>query len=125
MPAQPLSQLPAGADVFIDANIFVYGLTGQSAQCRDFLTRCAREELFGISLLEIVNDATHRFMLAEAVAGGFISSESSGKLRKHFNVIPHLHAYWTEVQRILSLNLLLLETSETIIHLAQLERQAA
>lgn len=68
MPAQPLSQLPAGADVFIDANIFVYGLMGQSVQCRDFLARCAREELFGISLFEIVNEATHRFMLATAVS---------------------------------------------------------
>lgn len=125
MPTQLLSKLPTGSDVFIDANIFVYGLTGQSAQCQDFLARCAREELFGTTLFEIINEATHRFMLAEAFSRGLITSESSSKLRKHFNSIPHLHAYWVETQRILNLGLLLLTTSETVLHTAQLERNMA
>ncbi len=125
MSSQPLSQLAASTDVFIDANIFVYGLSGQSAQCQDFLERCAREELFGISLFEIVNEATHRFMLAEACSKRLITSESSGKLRKHFGVIAHLSDYWKETRRILNLNLLLLATNEVIIYNAQPERQAA
>lgn len=125
MPIQPLPLIPTGTDVFIDANIFVYALQGKSAQCREFLRRCASEELYGISLLEIVNEATHQLMLAEAVAKGFIPSPSPKVLRKHFNQIPQLTVYWVQTQRILNLNLLLLATSEAIIHTAQLERQAA
>ena len=125
MPIQPLPSIPNGADVFIDANIFVYALQSKSAQCREFLRRCAYEELFGISLLEIVNEATHQLMLAEAVAKGFIPSPSPKVLRKHFSQIPQLTMYWAQTRRILSLNLLLVGTSENLLHAAQLERQAA
>jgi predicted nucleic acid-binding protein len=106
MPVQPLPQIPDGSNVFIDANIFIYGLSGQPAQCRQLLERCSREEVTGICLFEIVNEATHRFMLAEAFANGLIPTASARALRNHFHVIPNLTAYWQNSQRILSLNLL-------------------
>src|SRR5262245_52989709 len=125
MPPQLLSSLTAGTDVFIDANILVYGLLGGSPQCKTFLERCAREELIGISLFEIVNEATHRFMLAEAFAKGIITKENAGKLRKHFSQISSLSDYWAHTTRVLNLNLLLLPTNETIVHAAHPERSAA
>jgi predicted nucleic acid-binding protein len=125
MPSQLLPSLTSGKDVFIDANILVYGLAGQSVQCKAFLERCAREELVGISLVEIVNEATHKFMLAEAFAKGIITSENAGKLKKHLDKIPSLNIYWTHTLSILNLNLLLLSTNETIVHAAQPERSAA
>jgi predicted nucleic acid-binding protein len=125
MPPQSLLSLTSGTDVFIDANILIYGLTGQSAQCRAFLDRCAREELVGISLIEIVNEATHRFMLAEAFAKGIITKESASHLRKQFKQLSSLNVYWTNTERILNLNILLQATNEIIIHGAQPERVAA
>jgi predicted nucleic acid-binding protein len=124
MPTQPLSQIPTGSDVFIDANIFVYGLGGHSPQCRHFLERCLREEITGVCLFEIINEATHKFMLAEAASKGLIPKESAGELRKKAHVIPGLTTYWQHTEKILNLNLLLLTTDEPIIRNAHLGRQS-
>jgi predicted nucleic acid-binding protein len=125
MPFQPLHQIAPGTNVFIDANIFVYGLSETSAQCRNFLERCSREEIFGVSLFEIVNESTHKFMLAEAFQKGLISKETSRNLRDRFTVIPKLEDYWSDTQRILDLNLLLVSTREGILRQAHSERQEA
>jgi predicted nucleic acid-binding protein len=125
MPFQSLINLPDGSDVFIDANILVYGLSGQSAQCRQLLERCSREEVTGITPFTILNEATHRFMLAEAHSRGLIRAESARALRENFTCIPGLTAYWRDTQRLLSLNLLLLPLDEAILRAAQSERQQA
>ena len=125
MAAHPLQRIPAGSDVFIDANIFVYALSGKSEQCRQLLERCSREEVIGICLFEIVNEATHRFMLAEAMSKGLIPKETASHLRKNFPVIPGLTDYWQDTKRILNLNLLFLATDGSIIRAAHPERQSA
>jgi predicted nucleic acid-binding protein len=123
---EPLASVPAGSDIFIDANIFVYALNRTSAQCLLLLERCSREEVTGISLFEIVNEATHKFMLAEARSKGLIPSPgNAGQLRNNFTVIPALVDYWHETERILALNLLVFSTDEQILRSAQPERQEA
>ncbi len=125
MAAEPLPQIPAHSFVFIDANIFVYGLSGQSIQCRDLLDRCLREELTGITLFETVNEVTHRFMVAEALSKGLITSGRAKDLRAKPGLISQLHDYWRNTERLLALNLLFLAVNEAILRGAQLERQAA
>jgi predicted nucleic acid-binding protein len=125
MAFQPLSQIPDGSDVFLDANILIHALNGQSNQCYRLLERCSREEVTGICLFEVVNEATHRFMLAEAFAKNLIPKPASGELEKKPNMVKQLTAYWQQTQRILSLNLLLLPTNESIVRAAQAERQGA
>jgi len=105
MAAEPLPQIPAHSFVFIDANIFVYGLSGQSIQCRDLLDRCLREELTGITLFETVNEVTHRFMVAEALSKGLITSGRAKDLRAKPGLISQLHDYWRNTERLLALNL--------------------
>lgn len=119
---KPLPQVPPHTNIFIDANIFVYALSGTSAQCKHFLERCSREEVTGVTLFEIVNEATHRLMLAEAKSKGLIRAESARELRNKFRLIPGLVDYWTDTQRILALNLLFVATDETIVTSANLER---
>ncbi|HEY6328299.1 MAG TPA: type II toxin-antitoxin system VapC family toxin [Blastocatellia bacterium] len=119
----PLDQAPAKADIFIDANIFVYGLSEESAQCRDFLRRCSTEELTDICLFETVNEATHVFMRAEAQAKGLISKSNPAKqLRQNFGVVKNLDQYWNKTLQILSLNLLFLPLDQEILLGAQKER---
>jgi predicted nucleic acid-binding protein len=89
----PLHRLPSQSNVFIDANIFVYGLSRQSPECYDLLERCSREEICGISLFEIINEATHRFMLSEAKSKRLITNESARMLRRRFSQIPGLTDY--------------------------------
>ena len=76
MPAELIENLPAGTHVFIDANIFIYAFLGHSNQCRDLLGRCATEQVLGITTLEVVNEVTHRMMLAEALGTGVIKRDS-------------------------------------------------
>jgi predicted nucleic acid-binding protein len=125
MAPQALSQIPDGSDVFLDANILIYALTRQSVECYRLLERCSREEVTGICLFEIVNEATHRFMLAEAMSKHFIASETASELQKKPDVVRELTDYWRQAQRILNLNLLLLSTDESVVRAAQAERQEA
>ena len=39
-----LPNLPSRADVFLDANVFIYALSGNSKECRELLRRCSTEE---------------------------------------------------------------------------------
>jgi len=65
MQASPLSSLPAGTDVYIDANIFIYGALNQSTECRDFLRRLEKD-VYGHSDSKVLHDVMHKLMLAEA-----------------------------------------------------------
>lgn len=121
----PLDRVPAGADVFIDANVLIYALDGTSAQCQSFLERCTKEELTGITLLGVVHDATHRFMLAEAKKKGWITQANAKSLKTRHSVIPQLTEYWNYTKRLLDQGLLLLATNETQTRNAQSHRQRA
>jgi predicted nucleic acid-binding protein len=125
MPVQPLPALPDHSFIFIDANIFIYGLSGQSAQCRQLLERCLREELTGITLFETVNEVTHRLMIAEALSKGLIAGGGTKGLRQDFSLIPSLTDYWQNTERLLALNMLFMPVNEAILRGAQVERQAA
>jgi uncharacterized protein len=125
MPVQTLPAVPGNSVIFIDANIFIYGLSVQSGQCRQLLERCLREEVTAITLFETLNEVTHRLMIAEALAKGLIAHGSARALRRSPAVIPRLTEYWRNAQRALALNLVLMPTDEAIIRGAQTERQAA
>lgn len=124
MPASALSSLSSRSFIFIDANIFVYGLSGQSGECRQFLDRCLREEVTGITLFETVNEVTHRLMLAKALSKGLITRGSAKRLRENFGLIPGLTDYWRNTERLLALNLLFVPVNEAILRGAHAERQA-
>jgi len=61
-----LKDIHQGADIFIDANIFIYHFTGNSAECSDVLARCEAGELNGVTSTIVVAEVMHRMMLAEA-----------------------------------------------------------
>jgi hypothetical protein len=111
--AAALDTVPDGSNVFIDANIFIYGLTASSAQCKTLLQWCSREEITGIALLESVNNATHQFMRAEAVQKGFCQRQATQYLSQHPEVVRQLTDYWTNTQGLLALNLLFVPLEQT------------
>ncbi len=59
---------PPGADVFLDANIFIYAFTATSPECEVFLARCARQDVFGVTSYEVVNETTHRFTFIRPIS---------------------------------------------------------
>ena len=125
MPAQPLPAVPNGTDLFLDANILIYGLSGQSVECRELLVRCSREEVTGICMYEVLNNATHRFMLMEAKSKGLLAKPTPKDLKGNCAVIRQLADYWQKTLRMLNLNLLLLPLDDPILRGGEPERQTA
>lgn len=120
-----LNNLPDGSNVLIDTNIFVYALTNKSAQCKSFLARCSREEVSGLTLFDVINEATHIFMGAEAIAKNMSARKPIAYLQKNPDQVKLLADYWVNTQRVLALNLLKLPTEENIVVRAQQERDSA
>jgi predicted nucleic acid-binding protein len=125
MPA--LDTVPDGSNVLIDANVFVYALSRMSQQCRNFLERCSHEQIFGITLFEVLHEATHEFMRAEAKAKGLFTAQEKGAkyLSKHPDEVKRLTDYWINTERILALNLVFLPGEEKIVVEAQRARVEA
>ena len=119
MPAELIENLPAGTHVFIDANIFIYAFLSHSDQCRDLLGRCATEQVFGITSLDVINEVTHRTMLAEALGTGVIKRDSVRDLRGKWREIAQLTEYWTQTSALFGLNILVLPSDESRLHRAQ------
>lgn len=123
--AELLDSIPNGSDVLIDANVFVYGLTAQSTQCKTLLERCSREEITGITLFELVNEATHKFMVAEARQKGlFAGQQERGAkyLSKHPDQVKVLTDYWVNTLKLLALNVLMLPLEQDVVEAGQIER---
>ena len=119
MSAELIENLPADTHLFIDANIFIYAFLGHSNQCRDLLGRCAIEEVLGITSLDVINEVTHRMMLAEAVGSGVIKRNSVRDLRGKWREISKLTDYWAQTTTIFGLNILVLTSDESRLHRAQ------
>jgi predicted nucleic acid-binding protein len=119
MPVEQIENLPAGSRLFLDANIFVYAFLGHSNQCRELLARCATEQVLGITTLDVVNEVTHRMMLAEALASGVIKRDRVRDLRAKWREIAKLTEYWMQTSAIFDLNILVLTSDEARLHRAQ------
>lgn len=122
MPAAVLKNIPHGADVFLDANIFVYAINGLSNECKDLLNRCARGDVTGVTSLDTINEVTHRLMVAEAFDKGLISRPRADQLAVRPNVVQSLKDYWNQVERLFQLGLLLLRTEEATLRQANIVR---
>jgi len=119
MPVERIENLPAGTRLFLDANIFVYAFLGHSNECQELLGRCATEQVLGITTLDVVNEVTHRMMLAEALGKGVIKRDRVRDLRGKWREVAKLTEYWTQTSAIFGLNILVLITDEARLHVAQ------
>jgi predicted nucleic acid-binding protein len=101
-----LNDLPRGALVFIDANIFVYHFSGVSAECRTLLKRVERKELRASTGAHIILEVLHRLMTIEAISKGLITpGQPAKKLKQNPDVIKQLLDYAKCVSEIGSLNI--------------------
>jgi predicted nucleic acid-binding protein len=119
MPLERVENLPAGTHIFLDANIFIYAFLGHSSQCRNLLGHCASEQVFGITFLEVINEVTHRLMVAEALGTGVIKRDRVRDLRGKRGEIAKLTEYWVQTSAIFGLNILVLPSDEARLYRAQ------
>jgi predicted nucleic acid-binding protein len=80
-----------------------------------------------MTLFEVVHEATHVFMRGEAIAKGLFSADGKvvSYLAKNPEQVKLLIEYWENVQRLLALNILILEMEKDIVLGAQSERTSA
>ncbi len=118
MATDHLPNIPDAAEVFLDANIFIYAFTGKSRECADLLDRCVRQNVLGITAHETINEVTHRLMVHEAFHKGLIAKARADALREKPAIIRSLTDYWAQTSQIFNMNLLIVETADTILHRA-------
>ena len=82
-----INDISLGESVFIDANIFIYHFTGVSQQCTKLLSRCAQDEIAGMTTANIILEVNHRLMVLEAANKRLISQ---GNLAKKLNNKPEI-----------------------------------
>jgi predicted nucleic acid-binding protein len=104
--ALPLPELPTGRTIFIDANIFIYHFADLSQECSNFLERCERGELWGVTAVHILLEVLHRLMMIEGVTKGLVTSGNvAKKLRKKPNVVRELANCQTQTEAILEMGI--------------------
>jgi len=101
-----LSEVPTGARVLIDANIFIYHFTGVSEECTRFLERCERGEVLGITGVHLLLEVLHRLMMIEAVMEGWVSPGNvARKLKERPEVVRKLRRYQEQGEAILEMGI--------------------
>jgi len=122
MPIADLASIPNGSEIFIDSNIFVYGLSGRSAQCHALLQKVSLAEITAVTSYHVVGEVTHKLMLAEHLANGGSAIGARKYLEGHPQAVRTLIHYWTAVHRILAMNILFVPIDEATIRTAQAVR---
>jgi predicted nucleic acid-binding protein len=94
-------ELPAGTDIFIDANIFIYHFIGVSNECSEFLARCETREINGVTSVNVILEVLHRLMMVEAVNKNLVQPPNIlKKLRNRSEKIRRLNDYFVNTQKI-------------------------
>ena len=98
------ADLPAGANVFVDASVFIHHfepnvLYGPSAT--EFLERIENQEIIGLTSSHMLSEATHRLMTLEAMqAFGWKSTGIALRLRNHPAQVQMLKRFRQALQEI-------------------------
>jgi len=96
-----LEEIRPGQSAFVDANIFIYHLTGRSQACRALLERCETGEVQGITGAHVVLEVLHRLMMLEAVQRGLVSPGNvARRLKERPEVVRVLGEYAQHAARI-------------------------
>lgn len=122
--SKALSELLEGSRVFIDANIFVYHVTEISAQASEFLARCERGEIWGVTSTNVLLEALHRLMIIEARAKGLITSGNMAKkLKENPHLVKQLKEYQEQTAAILELGLEVLPLDAESVKISERYRE--
>jgi predicted nucleic acid-binding protein len=74
-----LDRISGGDTILLDANISLYAIRQESAQCERFLTRCAKGELHGVMPGHVLAEIMHQLMIAEARDNQWIKGGNPAK----------------------------------------------
>ncbi len=101
-----VTEIPSGAIVAIDANVFLYHFTGQSQESTDVLSRVDSGDIGGVTTQSVLAEVMHRRMVMEAVELGAISpGNPARRLRENPAIVKRLVHYQRDVAGLYSIGL--------------------
>lgn len=126
--SRPLSDIPNGAAVMVDANVLVYALTPQAqlhAACRDLLERGARAAVSLFTSVSVTADVLHRAMVLEVLAQGQTqrSAEAVALLKQRPDVVQQLTRYRTILRDLRQARVDILPLSYRDLHASRVFRE--
>jgi predicted nucleic acid-binding protein len=93
-----LTEIQSGSVVFVDANIFIYHLTGRSDDCSAFLMRIESGDVRGFTGQVGVLEVAHRLMMLEAAERGSpVTRNPAARLAKQPKFVQGLSKYYFAV----------------------------
>jgi predicted nucleic acid-binding protein len=108
--------LVSAADVFLDANTFIYHFTSDpkwGAACTRLLERIEFQELRGFTSTHVLADIVHRLMTMEAMdLLAWPGTRLAARLRKHHAEIPKLTVYLQALVKIAQIGIRVLPVLE-------------
>jgi predicted nucleic acid-binding protein len=114
-----LDQIPAGANLFLDANSLVYHFTSDpkyGAACTRLARRLEQRLLVGFVSTHVMADVIHRVMTIEAItATSWPKAWIAARLRKHHDEIPKLLVFEQVMASIPALGLRVLPITESLL----------
>jgi len=112
-----LDAFPDGGTLFLDANIFLYHCWGQSPSCRYVIGRIETGLIQGVTSTTILNETTHRLLLAEVVATHPRPIRHPARfLKRHPEVVRTLSGTWRAIERLARLPLQVVGVTPAIWH---------
>jgi predicted nucleic acid-binding protein len=118
-----LEDVPEGARIFVDANIFIYHFSRVSSECRSFLARCESGQVEAFTGVHILLEITHRLMILEALHKGLISGgQPARKLKEKPQVVKSLNDYNKAVRQISRLGLRVRAVTPAIVRASEAVR---
>jgi predicted nucleic acid-binding protein len=100
-----LDQVPAGAHVFVDANVLVYHFQphpGLGPMCQRLLERIERQDIEGYTSTNLLGELAHRLMVIEAgTLPGWAGGKVLNRLKQQPGVVKQLSLFRTAVDAVL------------------------
>ncbi len=117
-----LDQVPAGAHVFVDANILVFHFQphpGFGPMCQRLLERIERQDIEGYTSTNLLGELAHRLMVIEAGAlPGWAGAKVLNRLKQHPGVVQQLTLFQTAVESVLQSKIRVLTISPILMSTA-------
>lgn len=117
-----LAALPQGADVFVDANIFIYAFAPNPTlgpSCEQLLERIENLDVRGFTSSHVLSDVAHRLMALEACAVfGWAHTGVAHRLKRHPAEVQKLSRYRRAVDEIAAIGIGVLPVTGKQVSLA-------
>jgi predicted nucleic acid-binding protein len=116
------ADLPPGASVFLDANVFVYHFEPHpllGAACNQLIQSIEIDQVHGMTSTHVLSEAAHRLMALEASQlPGWTASKVVQRLRENPTVLRGLTRFRSAIQAVLQSRVQVLAIAPALIDMA-------